>query len=72
MKIVLQSKGSSAFVEHLDGSWTKDSERAHVFENSLEALFFCFRERMTNMQMVALFQDRRLNFCVPVTNVRMG
>jgi hypothetical protein len=72
MKIVLQSKGSSAFVEDLDGSWTKDHERAHVFANGLEALFFCFRERMNNMQMVALFHDQRLNFSVPVANVRIG
>ena len=70
MSIVLQSKGSSAFIEDLAGAWTKDREHAHVFASGLEAMFFCFKRRLNNMQMVATFCDSRMNFSVPVADVR--
>ena len=70
MNIVLQSKGSSAFIEDLAGAWTKDREQAHVFATGLEALAFCFKRRLNNMQMVATFLDPRMNFSVPVADVR--
>jgi len=70
MNIVLQSKGTSAFIEDLAGTWTKEREHAHIFGNGLEALFFCFRWRLNNMQMVGTFLDSRMNFSVPVADVR--
>lgn len=70
MNIVLQSKGSSAFVEDLAGAWTKEREHAHIFASGLEALVFCFKWRLNNMQMVATFVDSRMNFSVPVADVR--
>ena len=70
MNIVLQSKGSSAFIEDLAGGWTKDREHAYVFANGLEALVFCFDWRLNNMQMVATFLDSRMNFSVPVADAR--
>ena len=70
MKLILQSKNSSAFIEDLDGSWTKESGRAHGFANGLEALLFCFSQRMSRMQMVATFRDAAISFSVPVADVR--
>ncbi len=70
MNIVLQSKGSSAFIEDLSGAWTKEREHAHIFASGLEALVFCFKRRLNNMQMVAMFVDSRMNFSVPVADVR--
>jgi hypothetical protein len=70
MRIVLQNKGSSAFVEDLHGGWTKDSQQALGFANGLEASLFCLNRRMKNMQMVATFLDCRMNFSVPVTDMR--
>ena len=70
MNIVLQSKGSSAFIEDLAGAWTEERDHAHVFANGLEALVFCFKQRLNNMQMVATFLDPRMNFSVPVVDVR--
>jgi len=71
MNIVLQSKGSSAFIENLAGAWTNQPEHAHIFANGLEALVFCFRRRLNNMQMVATFLDSRMNFSVPVADVHI-
>ena len=70
MNIVLQSKGSSDFIEDLGGAWTKKREHAHVFANGLEAFVFCFKRRLSNMQMVATFVDPRMNFSIPVADVR--
>jgi hypothetical protein len=70
MDIVLQSKGSSAFIKDLAGAWTEEREHAHIFGSGLDALFFCFKRRLNNMQMVATFLDSRMNFCVPVADVR--
>ncbi len=70
MNIILQSKGSSAFIEDLAGAWTKDREQAHIFATGLEAVSFCFKRRLNNMQMVATFLDSRINFSVPVADVR--
>lgn len=70
MNIVLQNKGSSAFIEDLGGAWTKEREHAHIFANGLEALFFCFKRRLSNMQIVGTFFDSRMNFSVPVADVR--
>jgi hypothetical protein len=70
MKIVLQNKSDSSYIATRGGAWTKDSERAHEFADSLEALFYCFNRRMKNMQMVARFADSKMNFSVTVTDVR--
>ncbi len=70
MNIVLQSKGSSAFIEDVAGAWTKDRAHAHIFASGLEALVFCFKRRLNNMQMVATFVDSRMNFSVPAADVR--
>ncbi len=69
MNIVLQSKGSSAFIEDLGGAWTREREDAHVFADGLEAMVFCFQRRLKNMQVVATFLDPRMNFSVPVAEV---
>ena len=70
MNIVLQSKGSSAFIEDLAGAWREEREHAHIFATGIEALLFCFKRRLNNMQMVAIFIDPRMNFSVSVSDVR--
>lgn len=72
MKINLQNKRDLAFIKDLDGGWTKNSDLAHPFATDLEALFFCFDRHMTDMQIVASFQDTRMNFSVPVADVGTG
>jgi hypothetical protein len=69
MNIVLQSKSDSSYVANLPETWTRDGERAQVFANGLEALFYCFNRQMKNMQMVARFADSKMNFSVSVANV---
>jgi hypothetical protein len=69
MNIVLQSKSDLSYVASLPEIWTKDGERAQVFANGLEALFYCFDRQMKNMQMVARFTDPIMNFSVPVADV---
>jgi hypothetical protein len=70
MNIVLQNKGSSAFIKDLAGTWTRERRHAHVFASGLEAFGFCFKRQLNNMQIVATFLDSRMNFSVPVTNSR--
>ncbi len=70
MNIVLQSKGSSAFIEDLAGAWTKERKQAHVFASGLEAFLFCFQRRLRGMQMVAIFLDPSMNFSIPVADVQ--
>lgn len=69
MKIILQDKGNSAFIKDLEGAWTESRERAHAFSTGLEAVLFCLRHRMSNMQMVGSFVDPRLDFSVSVSDV---
>ena len=69
MTLVLQNKRNSAFIEGLAGAWTIDREQAHVFLNSLDALSFCFKRRLPNMQILAMFHNPKLNFTVPVTDM---
>lgn len=70
MNIVLQNKSHRGFIADEIGSWTQSSEKARVFPNSLNALLFCFDHRLPNMEMLAMFQNSKLNFSVPVTDSR--
>ena len=69
MNILLQKKGTLSYVKGLSG-WTTRREKARVFGTGLEALFFCFNRRITNMQILAEFVDARMNFILPVTDLR--
>jgi hypothetical protein len=71
MNILLQNKKTLTFVTGPSTS-TMQREKAHRFETGVEALFFCFNRHLKNMQILAEFVNPRLNFTMPVTDLRGG
>ena len=71
MNILLQNKKTFSFVTD-PFAWTMEREKAHLFGTGLEALFFCFNRHLKNMQILGEFVDPRMNFTVPVTELRGG
>ena len=69
MNILLQNKRTLSYVKSLSG-WTKKREEARPFGTGLEALFFCFNRHITDMQILGEFVDARINFTIPVTDLR--
>ena len=69
MNILLQNKSSLKYVEW-SGGWTTRTDGARVFDSGLEAMFYCFNNDCTDMQILGEFADVRMNFTVPVTNHR--
>jgi hypothetical protein len=71
MTILLQNKSTMRFL-HGGGGWTPDRTQARIFGTGLEAVFFCLNHHLANMQILAAFTDRRLDFTAPVTDRRGG
>ena len=71
MNILLQSKRTTSYVTDLS-EWTKQREEAHHFETGIQALFFCFNRHLKNMQILGEFVNPRLDFTIPVTDLRGG
>lgn len=71
MKVLLQNKTTLYYVQGARG-WTTQVEKARVFGSGLEAFFFCLDHRMANMQILGKFADARMNFSVPVTDLRVA
>jgi hypothetical protein len=69
MRILLQNKTTLHYVESADG-WTAYVDNARVFSTGLEALTFCLNHQMANMQILGEFTDTRMNFTMPVTDIR--
>lgn len=69
MNILLQNKKTLNYVEGATG-WTTSGEKARVFGTGLEAMFFCLYHHIPNMQILGQFADKRMNFAVPVTDLR--
>ena len=69
MNIFLQNKRTLSYVKGPSG-WTADRGQARVFETGIEALFFCFNRQMKNMQILGDFVNARMNFTIPVTDLR--
>ena len=69
MNILLQNKRTLSYVTGLSG-WTVKREEARAFGTGMEALFFCFNRHITNMQILGEFVDPRMNFIIPVTDLR--
>ena len=69
MRILLQNKTTLHYVESATG-WTAYVDKARVFDTGLEAITFCFNHRKANMQILGKFIDTRMNFAVPVTDLR--
>jgi len=71
MDILLQNKSTLRFLD--DGSgWTMERGHARIFTNGMEAIFFCLNHQLSNMQILGTFADRRMDFTVPVTDLRGG
>jgi hypothetical protein len=71
MNILLQNKKTQTYVTDLS-TWTMQREKAHLFETGIEALFFCFNRHLKNMQILGEFVNPRINFTIPVTDLRGG
>ena len=71
VNILLQNKKTLAFVTDLS-TQTIQHEKAHLFGTGIEALFFCFNRHLKNMQILGEFVNPRLNFTMPVTDLRGG
>ena len=69
MNILLQNKKTLNYVSSFAG-WTKTPEKARVFGTGIEALLFCLNGRIANMQILGNFLDARMNFTMPVTDLR--
>ena len=71
MNILLQNQRTSQYVQGTCG-WTPDHEQACHFLTGLEAMFFCFNHHVRNMRIVGEFTDKRMDFALPVTDLRGG
>ena len=71
MNIVLQNKKTLSYVTDLS-TWTRHHEKAHLFGTGIEALFFCFNRHLKHMQILGEFVNPRMNFTIPVTDLRGG
>ena len=52
--------------------WTPNHDEARIFSTGLEAMLFCLNNRVADMQILGKFADQRMDFTVPVTNLREG
>ena len=71
MNILLQNKKTLTYLTGLS-TWTMQHEKAHRFGTGMEALFFCFNRQLKNMQILGEFVNPRMNFTIPVTDLRDG
>jgi hypothetical protein len=71
MNIILQNKKTFSYLTDLS-TWTMQREKAHLFETGIEALLFCFSRQLKNMQILGAFVNPRMNFTIPVTDLRGG
>jgi O-acetylhomoserine/O-acetylserine sulfhydrylase-like pyridoxal-dependent enzyme len=71
MKILLQNKKTLTYVTDLS-TQTMQREEAHLFETGIQALFFCFNRHLKNMQILGEFLNPRMNFTMPVTDLKGG
>ena len=71
MNILLQNKKTLTYVTDLS-TWTMEREKAHLFETGIDALFFCFNRHLKNVQILGEFVNPRMNFTMPVTDLRGG
>lgn len=69
MTILLQNKQTLNYVEG-PAKWTAHAERARVFGTGLEAICFCLNHHIGDMQILGKFVDTRMDFTVPVTDLR--
>ena len=68
MDILLQNKSTLRFFD--GGGWTRERAQAHIFDNGMDAFLFCLNHALVNVQILGAFTDRRMDFTVPVTDLR--
>ena len=71
MNILLQNKKTRFYVEWA-GGWTAHAAQARVFASGLDAIFYCLNHNFADMQISGEFADPRMNFTMPVTDLRSG
>ena len=69
MNILLRNKKTLNYVTG-PAAWAMEHEKALSFGTGIEALFFCFNRHLKNMQILGEFADSRMNFTIPVTDLR--
>ncbi len=69
MNILLQNRRTLNFLGPATG-WTPDHAKARIFGTGLEAMFYCLNHHIGNMQILGKFADQRMDFAVPVTDLR--
>jgi hypothetical protein len=69
MNILLQNKRTLNFLG-CTTRWTPDHYKARLFGTGLEAMFFCLNHHIANMQILGKFSDQRMDFTVPITDLR--
>ena len=69
MNILLQNKKTLHYIEQ-SGGWTPRPQDARLFRTGLEAMLFCLDHDFANMQILGEFADARMNFILPVTDLR--
>jgi len=71
MNILLQNKRTKHYIER-DGGWTARAAQARVFGSGLEAILYCLKHHhCADMQISGEFVDVRMNFTMPVTDLRV-
>jgi hypothetical protein len=72
MKIILQSIQTLKFISLPDllvpNEWTPVIERARPFTTALEAMFYCYRNDIPNMQIRVMYPDQLEDYTIGLTN----
>lgn len=65
MSVYLQSIRTEKFVQGPE-QWTDRPEQARQFGGGTDALFFCCRHHLADMQILGRFADPQKNFTIPL------
>lgn len=65
MSVYLQSIRTEKFVQG-PAQWTDRAEKARQFGGGADALFFCCKYRLADMQILGRFADPHQNFTIPL------
>jgi len=68
MSVLLQSVETAKYVEHPEG-WTESPGKAREFGAATDALYYCYKHHLRNMQILGQFPDPRKNFTIPLTEI---
>jgi len=68
MSVLLQSVETAKYVERSDG-WTELPAKAREFGGATDALFYCYKHHLRNMQILGQFAYPQKNFTIPLTEI---